>query len=329
MFYKELFYNYLEIRNINFGFCLSDSIEKDFEKYNKDDILNILAFAPISYEDKKKIFDLIIIEQTINISMIKNNLEESYKVFTQREISEKVFLSKYIKFLFDWVDIISKHLSQDLISSIKYINKKIVTNKEDFWFYFIKCFYDNQKYEETLYFIEFVKKDLIKKESAFYNNLILYEVISLRDKYTYLEDEEKRKKLCQSADKLKNFDYLRIITKLECFLLSDKIEIFSEDIKKFQNNILEWQISNILNVFEITIYSKDKISFEIINNILITRDIKSYIGNKEFLIYNFLLAIYDKNEKEISLYKNKLEKEDYDFNHYDWYLKNNFKQDII
>ena len=48
MFYKELFYNYLEIRNINFGFCLSDSIEKDFEKYNKDDILNILAFAPIS-----------------------------------------------------------------------------------------------------------------------------------------------------------------------------------------------------------------------------------------------------------------------------------------
>jgi hypothetical protein len=35
------------------------------------------------------------------------------------------------------------------------------------------------------------------------------------------------------------------------------------------------------------------------------------------------------NLKSISLYKNKLEKEDYDFNHYDWYLKNNFKQDII
>ena len=162
-----------------------------------------------SFTDKEKIFDLI--KKGSDISLLKNNLEEKYIDFEKNDFSNEMLISKYTKFLFDWIIILSQDLKLDLYTSVKNIKKNLDSNKEDFWFYFIKCFFDGQYYKETIFLISFIKKDIIKKNSLFYNRLTLYEVISLRDKYEYLEDEKKMKKLCRKSKELKNFNYLKII----------------------------------------------------------------------------------------------------------------------
>ncbi len=317
MIYNKFILKLIGTNNIDFGFCLSDKLKNELCGYNEDNILNIIAFSPISFTDKEKIFDLI--KKGSDISLLKNNLEEKYIDFEKNDFSNEMLISKYTKFLFDWIIILSQDLKLDLYTSVKNIKKNLDSNKEDFWFYFIKCFFDGQYYKETIFLISFIKKDIIKKNSLFYNRLTLYEVISLRDKYEYLEDEKKMKKLCRKSRELKNFSYLKIITLLECLLLSNKLEEFTLNIEKFSQDITNWQITEILNLFEIVIYSENEKAFNIINNILKIRDIKSYQGNKEFLIYQFLMLITKKNISEITKAKNELQ--NYDFSHFDWYKK--------
>ena len=317
MIYNKFILKLIGTNNIDFGFCLSDKLKNELCGYNEDNILNIIAFSPISFTDKEKIFDLI--KKGSDISLLKNNLEEKYIDFEKNDFSNEMLISKYTKFLFDWIIILSQDLKQDLYTSVKNIKKNLDSNKENFWFYFIKCFFDGQYYKETIFLISFIKKDIIKKNSLFYNRLTLYEVISLRDKYEYLEDEKKMKKLCRKSRELKNFSYLKIITLLECLLLSNNLKEFTLNIEKFSQDITNWQITEILNLFEIVIYSEDEKAFNIINNILKIRDIKSYQGNKEFLIYQFLMFITQKNIFEITKAKNELQ--NYDFSHFDWYKK--------
>ena len=317
MIYNKFILKLIGTNNIDFGFCLSDKLKNELYEYNEDNILNIIAFSPISFTDKEKIFDLI--KEGSDISLLKNNLEEKYIDFEKNDFSNEMLISKYTKFLFDWVVILSRYLKQELYTSVKYIKQNLDSTKEDFWFYFIKYLFDGQNYKETIFLINFIKKDIIKKNSLFYNRLTLYEVISLRDKYEYLEDEKKMKKLCRKSKELKNFNYLKIIILLECLLLSDNMEEFTLNIEKFSQDITNWQITEILNLFEIVIYSEDEKAFNIINNILKIRDIKSYQGNKEFLIYEFLIIITKHDISKITKAKNELQ--NYDFSHFDWYKK--------
>ena len=319
MIYNKFLLKFIGTNNIDFGFCLSDKLKNELYKYNEDNTLNIIAFSPISFTDKEKIFDLI--KEGSNISLLKYNLEEKYVDFEKNDFSNEMLVSKYTKFLFDWVIILSQYLKQDLYTSVKYIKQNLDSTKEDFWFYFIKYLFDSQYYKETIFLISFIKKDIIKRNSLFYNRLTLYEVISLRDKYEYLEDEKKMKKLCRKSRELKNFNYLKIITLLECLLLSDNLEEFTLNIENFSQDITNWQITEILNLFEIVVYSENEKAFNIVNNILQIRDITSYQGNREFLIYQFLIHITQKDMSKLNELQNELQ--NYDFNHFYWYKKKN------
>lgn len=317
MIYDKLLLNILGIYNIDFGFCIPEKQKKEIEKYNKNNILNLIAFAPINYSDKEKILNLA--KEGFPYLALKTHLEENYKRFSESKISKELFITKYTQSLFDWVLIVSTIKKFSLSSAVKQIKENLTSQSEEFWFAFVKCFYDKHKYKETISLIKFVKKEILSKDSHFYNRLTLFEVVALRDGYFYLEDTKIMKNLCKKAKELKDFSYLKIITVLECHLLSNEIVKFLNTIDDFSNHIINWQITEILNLFELVVYSKDKTSFELVDNILRIRDIKSYEGNKEYLIYQFLMAVYNKNIFEIARAKEKLE--DYDFSHFEWYKK--------
>ena len=77
MIYHKLLLNILGIYNIDFGFCIPEKQKKEIEKYNQNNILNLIAFAPINYSDKEKILNLA--KEGFPYLALKTHLEENYK----------------------------------------------------------------------------------------------------------------------------------------------------------------------------------------------------------------------------------------------------------
>ena len=158
MIYNKLLFNILGISNIDFGFCMPEKQKNKIEKYNQDNLLSLIAFAPINYNDKEKILNLA--KEGFPYSSLKTHLEENYKKFLENKISKELFIKNYTQSLFDWVLIVSSSEKFSLLSAVKQIKENITSQSEEFWFTFIKCFYDNHKYKETISLIKFVKKKL-------------------------------------------------------------------------------------------------------------------------------------------------------------------------
>ena len=52
-------------------------------------------------------------------------MEEKYIDFEKNDFSNEMLISKYTKFLFDWIIILSQDLKLDLYTSVKNIKKNI------------------------------------------------------------------------------------------------------------------------------------------------------------------------------------------------------------
>ena len=315
MNYKTFINQLFEIKNINWAFVLTKE-QKNKLKFNSDDeIINNIAFLPIDKEQKKELLN-IIIKGNISFNAIKNVFKKKYINFLESYSYNDKRLEEYIEYFYEWIEIITQERVD--LNVINRVKKNINTENSLFWFFLIKKVYTLEKYNESYNLIRYVKEEkIINKEDSKYNEIILYEFYSLRRSKKYLYERKWQKKLCGLAKKIKNFETLRITTILECNLLNDEKELFIKNFNKYEFEILNWTISDILNIYELSIYINCNDISNKIANLLELKDIKEYIGSDEYLIYEFLNDI--RKYKYLDSHRIKL-KNKFDLYHYDWYL---------
>jgi len=318
MNYKILLNQLFEIKNIHWAFALTKEQTKRFNFKNSDELISNIAFSPISKEQKKEVLAIL---KTKKISINKLNIVfgQKYTNFLELYYNQDKLVEKYIEYFYEWIEIVTKE--QIDIKVINRIKKNIDTKNHLFWFYFIKKIYTLEKYEEAYSLIKYIKKQkIIDKQSSKYEELILYEFYSLKmsKQKEYLYEKKWQKKLCNLSKKLKNFEVLKITTILECYLLNNKKELFIKNFKKYKFKILNWNIMDILNIYELAIYMREDNIIDEINNFLQLKDIKEYIGSSEYLIYEFLTKVSNNKFIDENYYKKEFE-DKFDLYHYEWH----------
>jgi len=316
MNYKILLNQLFEIKDIYWAFALTKEQRKKFNFKNSDKVINNIAFSPIDKGEKKELFNILQMKG-ISSNIIDVVFEKKYTNFLKSYSNQDKLIEKYMKYFYEWIEIVTKE--QIDIKVINRIKKNINTKNHLFWFYFIKKIYTLEKYEESYSLIRYVKKQkIIDKQSSKYEELILYEFYSIRGSKEYLYEEKWQKKLCNLSKKLKNFEVLKITTILECNLLNNEKELFIKNFKKYEFKILNWNIMDILNIYELAIYMREDNIIDEINNFLQLKDIKEYIGSSEYLIYEFLTKVSNNKFIDENYYKKEFE-DKFDLYHYEWH----------
>jgi len=319
MNYKQFLEKLLNIENIDYAFCISKKDKQYFEKYNTNDILNNLAFSPVNYKEKKRIFNMLINQEIKDIKMFNGDIELVFERFRKSYNIKDIAIEKYMIYFYEWILILTdKNIT---LENVKFLKKNIVTNNYLFWYHLVKIFYSKSKFKETLYLVKYVKKEYIKKDNYLYNDLILYQLISLKNDKKYLRDANIQKKICKLSKQLKGFEYIQSLTLLECAFLQHNILDFKQLICRYKKEILKWDIYKVLNVYELSVYLKDKETINEISSMLSFKDIGSYNGSEEYDIYQFLNAIVQDDKHKIQFLYGKL-KNHFDFSHYRLFGRN-------
>ena len=321
MNYKILLNQLFEIKDIYWAFALTKEQRKKFNFKNSDKVINNIAFSPIDKGEKKELFNILQMKR-ISSNIIDVVFEKKYTNFLESYSNQDKLIEKYMEYFYEWIEIVTKEqINTKVINRIK---KNINTKNNLFWFYFIKKIYTLEKYEESYSLIRYVKKQkIIDKQNNKYEELILYEFFSLKmsKQEEYLYEKKWQKRLCNLSKKLKNFEVLRIITTLECNLLNNEKELFIKNFKKFEFQILNWNIMDILNIYELAIYMREDNIIDEIYNFLQLKDIKEYIGSIEYIIYEFLTKVSNNKFIDENYYKKEF-KDKFDLYYYQWYSLN-------
>lgn len=305
MNYKEFLSQLLDYNEIDFGFIFKKEEKKHFEvRYKYPEILNNIAFAPISKEKKKKCLrDLL----NKNVNEIDEILIKKYDEFISFLSDKKKLIQKYMKFFVDWIEIaleIENKSFNDLI--VNRIKKKIKIKHNLFWFYLIREIYERKYYSEALSLIRYVKRKYIKKKNYLYDYLLIYEFVALKKAKDYIHDNRWRNEYCKLAKKLNFTNELKILGILECCLLNRQIDTFRQTLKKYRKEILDWSLMNILNAYELAIYTKNNEIIQEVEDMLFIRNIEKCNGLYEFDYFMLLQHIKNRQTEKITEYLRKL-----------------------
>ncbi|CAM3902558.1 hypothetical protein [Arcobacter cloacae] len=309
----KLFLEKLNI-NLDYTYLLNNEMLSKIDK-NNETFLNSLLLAPnVTDESRKNLLDKFV-NNKLNKEDIDNllmKIEDIFSNFNNSINDLKVKTREYVKY-------ITKYLKKENIEKLFKENIKNI----DFIFYIIYTKYSESEYTEVIEFINILNKlNIIQEDNIYYNDILLYKLISLKsekERFSYLKDKTRMLELCKIAKDLFGFDSTRIYTLIECKMVSKDKKGFKEIFNKNFEAIKKWNVIELLDIFELVIYSKEEDTFNSINELLLSKDIKMLKG-KEIDIYNFLLAVRIGDESEINAYKNKLTTNKvYSFAHYDFF----------
>ena len=325
---KKLNYKqFLENLNIslNYTYLLDkDSISK-IDRSKEEFVNNLLLVPNVTDESKKdllyKVIENKITKEELNNISIK--IENIFSNFDSSINDSRVKIREYLKN-------IVKDIKNDKIEKLFKENSTNI----DFIFYTIHIKYsepestNSNKYKEVVEFINILNKlNIIKKDNAYYNDLLLYKLISLKHSdgsFTHLSNQNTMHELCKIAQNLFGFEYTKIYTLIECKLVSKDIEGFIEIFNKHFEIMKKWDIVQLLDIFELVVYSKNEHIYNSVNELLLSKDIKMLKGNEKD-IYNFLLAVKNEDKLKVDEYIKKLDQNGvYNFAHYNFF-KNYFK----
>ena|GEM_PF-6907426 len=328
MNYKYLFKELDISEKFNYAFCFTKNEVKGIKSKNIDnDFLNNLAFAPVTLESKENIY-IQLIEGKLSVSdqnRLTEKLDIIYEDFNSNINTQAIKIREYIKFIFDWI-VIQVKLRGDDNYQIEVIKDSIgrLTNNKLIVFYLIHRFYTKNLYKQTVELISFIfKQKLFTLEDDLYNDLLLYKLISLKGKnFEYLDNHEVVDEICKITQNLYGFDYVKIITLFECRLINNDNDGFVEVYNKHFDIFSKWSAGELLNIYELAVYSKIQSLILTFKSLLESKDIELIEDTQEYYnTYKFLNAVADNEKNYIEKYGKILKRFDWNFNHYN-YFKN-------
>jgi len=311
----------LNLEKLNYQFCLTEEEINNLKKLSKnEEDWNNFAFAYISKKLKMDFYKTLKISKDTEQNLNKFCQQVSFSSYDKLNSYnfKRIKMKELIKKVYDWI-VISSNINKNII--LENLKKSNLINHKYFIFYLIYYFYNNRKFEETIFFINYVldQKIFDNKKDKLYNNLILYKLISLKEKYDYLNNKKIFKEICNTAKILEGFSYLKLISLLECALEYQDKEKFKNIINENIKEIWNYSLIEILSIYELSIYINIPEIVELLNNIIKNKDINIFNENDtEFLIYNFLEGTRLKNQKQRKKFQ-KLIKEKiktFSFKHY-------------
>lgn len=308
MNYKQ----FLEQLNIILDYNYFLDNEKSFQLENDEEtFLNNLLLAPrVSLKSRNNILGKFLDKKLdkIEMSRLSEKLEDIFIHFNNETTNKKLKIREYAKYIIEF---------------IKLENLKILLenneNNLDFIFYVIYANYNISKYRDVIELINHINKlNLIKKDNPIYNDILLYKLVSLKniDK-SYLKNNETMKEICKIAQNLFGFEFIRLSTLLECSLVSNDLNKTKDVFNSNFDILKKWDVHQLVNIFELIVYSKDEELYAITKRLLESKDIL-LLKSKELDIFRFLVAIKEENNLDLEFYKNKI-KDDFDFLHYEYY----------
>jgi len=323
----------LRLETLNYTFCLSDNDVKKLQQVsvNEDD-WNNFAFSYIPSKLKKDFFKRLF--DVENSEKVLNDFCEKYCYPSYEKLNsynfERIKIKEFTRKVYDWIVISSDNNIKKEIILKNLINRKLINHKY-FVFYLVYFFYNNRRYGETVFFIDYLlkKQIFVKDKDKLYNDLILYKLISLKENnsssYGYINNKKIFEEICDTARQLEDFSYVKIITLLECALEKNNSKEFIKLIKNKLNQINNFTLLDILNIYELAIYMKNEKMIKIVREIILNKDINLLDERyPEYLIFNFLEAIRLKDKAQIEKFKHLLKKQInfFSFEHYNKYYLN-------
>lgn len=320
---KTFLLEHIGINNISFNIL---TVRKDF-KHIENDLFNLLAFSFISKDNKEKLFQSLI-NRKLETSMEKeliNFFQEHYtNILKEYPINEDL-IRQFIVNLLDWIIIVDGKIKEkNIINILTYINSIDIK----FWIFLIKELYDRKLYKLSLIIVN--KKKSKFKYSPLYEDLVFYEIFSMKEAYNYLNNMAITKKICSLSNEIKSYAISKYFIQLECSLLYG-------DIGKFNSIFLEniylldkLSIFDLLYVFEFTVLIRSDLAYSILNKHISTFGIIEKENKYEYSLYAFYKSIYNREIYKALNYIHRLVEEKYNFNHILWFLdKDKYKDNKI
>ena len=319
---KKFLEKNIDINNINWNFSICS-----INSTKNHELLNFLAFSFINIDEKRKLFQYLINNDLTNFlhdeltNFFKNHYQNILQQYQLRDDLQKEFITN----LLDWIVIVDTTISQKNITKIlTYVHSKDIK----FWIFLIKELYIRKLYNLCLIIIE--KKKSKFKKNVLYEDLILYEIFSIKENYDYLYSNTYIKRICDLSKKINSYTTSKFFIQLECSLLTNNIHQFNY-LFNFNIGLLNsFSVLELLYVFEFTVLIKSEEIYNILNKRLLTFDIMEKENKYEYSLYSFYKEIYSRNFLKSIFFVHRLAEEKYNFSHVVWYFqKNSYKDSFI
>jgi len=318
---QEFLKSQLGITDIDWSFPL----EVNTNNYSNiiDELLNDIAFSLLSKKDKKVFYNLIedslLNEKGAIVRDIYVYLDEHYSSLNKRYPNKAKLTEKLVDKMYEWIFILDQKISPKLINRLVV---KIQTKNQYFWFIFVKKLYTEEKYKEANLLVNLILH-FFTKDDDLYEDVILYKLSSIKN-MNYIYKDKLQEELFDLSTKLKNYPSTVLMTQLEYFTLKGNQEKFNKLIDEYSECIEEYQIYELLNVYELSIVCSANIAQLKILDLLLISDIFDYYDKEEYEIYSLLNAIHS---KKIAIIKRQIKKlkDVYNFDHIKWFYRNNEK----
>ncbi len=307
------------INNITWNLLTVNNISVD-----NQELLNLLACSFIGKNEKNKLFQSLI-KKKLPITLtneLNNFFQDHYRNLLKQYPFKDDLVREFIINILDWIIIVDQEIS------IKNINKILIyisTINLNFWIILIKELYDRKLYDFCLIIIG--KKKPKFKKSQLYEDLILYEIFTIKELYDYLNNRILIKKINTLSSEIKHYPVSKFFIQLECSLLNENIikfnKIFDENISLLNN----LSIFDLLYIFEFSVLIKSEKAYNILNKRILTFDIIEKENKYEYSLYSFYKNIYNGNINNALNFVHRLAEEKYNFNHVIWFIKKNIDVD--
>jgi hypothetical protein len=307
------------INNIKWEFSINSVTSR-----KNHELLNLLAFSFINIDEKRKLFQYLINNDLADFlsdeltNFFKNHYENILHQYQLKDDLQKEFVTN----LLDWIIIVDNTISQKNISKIlTYVHTKDI----QFWIFLIKELYIRKLYNLCLIII--IKKKPKFKKDDLYEDLILYEIFSIKEAYDYLYSNTYIKRICDLSKEINSYATSKFFIQLECSLLNNNIHQFNNLFNSSIELINSFSTLELLYIFEFATLIKSEEAYNILNKRLLTFDIMEKENKYEYSLYSFYKEIYSRNFLKSISFIHRLAQEKYNFKHIVWYFEKNFYKD--
>ena len=142
------------------------------------------------------------------------------------------------------------------------------------------------------------------------------------------KNERRQEEVISLAEELEGYNDVSLIIKLEYYTLKKDVDTFNKLIDRNMETIYEYNIDELINIFELSIICGATKAYHIIDNLLGSRDVPYYENSVDYNLYILLQAIYYGEISKVLKMIKKITEDypnSYDFEHIQWFYRKNKK----
>ena len=335
MNYKVFLNNLLDVdTSIDWTFPFENK-EDYFLEINNDvkiylnELISNVAFSFLSKSLKNDMYRYLVDVRTIENNQVVKDIDQYfddyYENIDDKFSTSKQTTEKLVEGILNWINVLDISVSNKII---KNIHLTLPTKNKYFWFYLIEKLYLSKMYDSSYYLINQIKTWAdIADDDSLLEDVQLYKLMCLNE-MKFHKNSRRQEEVISLAEDLEGYNNVSLIIKLEYYTLQKDSATFDKLIDENMEIIHEYNIDELINIFELSIICGATKSYHIVDSLLKSRDVPYYENSIDYDIYILLQAIYyGEISKVLKMIKKLTENypDAYDFEHITWFYRKNKK----